>query len=594
MQLDRRFLAALAAVTLAAAPMSPAAIAQTAPTDRSQRGSQPEPSRPAFVETIEVNIVNVEVIVTDGGRSVVDLKREDFELYDDGKPIEISNFYAVTGGAAVPQGADETAEAEGARPDPLDRDSIIIVVDNTFIAPSERKQVFVALTRELEQLLGPSTQVMVVNKDHAIRIEQGFTSDRAAVEAALQSIAKRAGSSAMRRASERAILRDIALGGAALQESDGGDSQGFGPQEIGAVDAVMTLNQVSAYASESFQDVRRSVQTLRSFFNSLSGLPGRKSVLYVSDGFPLRPGEFLFKAWFDKYAVYANDAGVSSAEDAADAFDSTQEVIELVADASSNRIAFYTISSGATPAASSASPRNAGFRDITQVAAESVAPDLQGLLLLARSTGGHASTELASLNGLVTRLHEDLSSYYSLGYASPHGGDGKVHRVEVRVKRPGVRVRYLDTYRDKSSDQRMGDRTLSSLFLESGANPLEVRVEVGGAQRDKKNLWVVPIEVKLPVAKVALVPEQSSHVGSISLFIVVRDPEGRISDPRKVQLPVRIPNENFASSITGMAAYATNLLVRSGEQVVGVGVRDDLTEVGSTVNVKLNVGKQRG
>jgi hypothetical protein len=219
-----------------------------------------------------------------------------------------------------------------------------------------------------------------------------------------------------------------------------------------------------------------------------------------------------------------------------------------------------------------------------------VAPDLQGLMLLARSTGGDAAAEVASVDNLVLQLTDDLTSYYSLGYASPHGGDGKVHKVEVKVKRPGVRVRYLETYRDKNSDQRMGDRTLSALLLESGANPLEVRVEVKDAQRDKKDTWVVPIEVRLPIAKVALVPEATSHVGSLSVFIVVRDEEGRVSDPTKVHLPVNIPNAQFASSMTGEAAYATNIRMRSGEQTLGVGVRDDLSEIGSTVNVKLNPG----
>jgi VWFA-related protein len=548
---------------------------------------EPTPPAPTFFETVDVNVINVEVIVTDGGKPVRGLGRDDFELYDDGKPIEITNFYAVDEATAEATPGEE----DGVGRDPLDRDSIIIVVDNTFIAPGERKQVFLALERELERLLTAGAQVMVVNKDRTIKIEQGFTSDRVAIETALAAIAKHGGTSAMRRSTERAILRDIAIGTRALSDSDAGDTASFGGElDVGVADAVMTLNQVAAYASETFQDVRRSVQTLRAFFNSLSGLPGRKSVLYVSDGLPLRPAEFLYRAWFDKYSVYSSEAGVSNPEEAADGYDTTQEVIELVADASSNRIAFYTVSSGTTPASSSASPRNAGFRDVTRIAAEMVAPDLQGLMLLARSTGGDAAAEVASVDNLVLQLTDDLTSYYSLGYASPHGGDGKVHKVEVKVKRPGVRVRYLETYRDKNSDQRMGDRTLSALLLESGANPLEVRVEVKDAQRDKKDTWVVPIEVRLPIAKVALVPEATSHVGSLSVFIVVRDEEGRVSDPTKVHLPVNIPNAQFASSMTGEAAYATNIRMRSGEQTLGVGVRDDLSEIGSTVNVKLNPG----
>ena len=51
-----------------------------------------------FYETVEVNVVNVEVYVTDKkGNPVTGLTRDDFEILEDGEPIEISNFYAGQG-----------------------------------------------------------------------------------------------------------------------------------------------------------------------------------------------------------------------------------------------------------------------------------------------------------------------------------------------------------------------------------------------------------------------------------------------------------------------------------------------------------------
>ena len=53
-----------------------------------------------FVGRVEVNVVNVEVYVTDkDGHPVTGLTREDFELYEDGERVEITNFFAVEDGA---------------------------------------------------------------------------------------------------------------------------------------------------------------------------------------------------------------------------------------------------------------------------------------------------------------------------------------------------------------------------------------------------------------------------------------------------------------------------------------------------------------
>src|SRR5688572_25929801 len=59
----------------------------------------PENPEPTFFESIDVNVVNVEVYVTDKqGRRVQGLTRDDFQVLEDGKPVEITNFYAVSGG----------------------------------------------------------------------------------------------------------------------------------------------------------------------------------------------------------------------------------------------------------------------------------------------------------------------------------------------------------------------------------------------------------------------------------------------------------------------------------------------------------------
>jgi VWFA-related protein len=578
----------------APAPASEPAEEEVAAPAEAPAEAPPQGQRPVFLDRIDVNLVNVEVMVSDGGKPVTGLTRDDFEVYDDGERVEITNFYAVESGlrsAAAPAGLEE-ADAAGATL-PRERSFVVVLVDNAFISPPQRSQVFAGLRKQLDSLLFEGSRVMVVNKDRTIQIEQRFTSDRTKVEEAIERIAKTASQSNMTVAGERIVLRQIETGAAPTSENAQaiGSGGSLGAPDVAEVDAQVTMSGAHAHASAVFQNVRRSTHAIRAFLNSLAGLPGRKAILYVSDGLPLRPGELVFRYWFQKYgAVYADLVNVFSVEEAVAEYDTSEELVDLVADAATNRVAFYPIASGLTPALQAVSARNAGDVITGSFAIENQAPATHGLRLLARATGGAVSTEVANFESLLEQMRTDLNSFYSLGFNSPHEGDGKVHKVRVVVDRPGVQVRFLDTYRDKDPDQRMEDMTLSALLMDEGTNPLQAWVELGETESDGKR-FVLPLQIKFPLGKLALVPEEKVHRGSVSIFVVVRDDEGRISDPQKIPLPVSIPNENILAAMSSAAAYATKIRLRSGDQTIGIGVRDDLANLSSTLNVKVNVGR---
>ena len=78
-----------------------------------------------FFETVDVNVVNVEVYVTDKkGEPITGLKAEDFEILEDKREVEITNFYATREGRPVLPTRVEVpvpgpgVEVEPARPDP--------------------------------------------------------------------------------------------------------------------------------------------------------------------------------------------------------------------------------------------------------------------------------------------------------------------------------------------------------------------------------------------------------------------------------------------------------------------------------------------
>src|SRR5262245_46865808 len=95
----RRILTAgfAAAVLTAGALVAGAAGARPADqTPDAKKTGQAPAQDESFGEIVNVSVVNVDVFVTDEkGNRINDLKREDFEVYEDKRPVAITNFYAV-------------------------------------------------------------------------------------------------------------------------------------------------------------------------------------------------------------------------------------------------------------------------------------------------------------------------------------------------------------------------------------------------------------------------------------------------------------------------------------------------------------------
>ena len=78
-----------------------------------------------FIDTVDVSLINVEVRATSkDGTPVADLTVDDFEIFDDGQPMEITNFYRVASGRRIMPETPQPAAAsdiEGLKPDESDR-----------------------------------------------------------------------------------------------------------------------------------------------------------------------------------------------------------------------------------------------------------------------------------------------------------------------------------------------------------------------------------------------------------------------------------------------------------------------------------------
>ena len=544
------------------------------PTSRAtaQEG-QPE----IFLDVVEVDVVNIEVVVTDGkGQPIRGLGMEDFEIYEDGERMELTNFYAIQGGSR--QGQEEGAPTAGAA-ELLPKEqqlSLAIVLDSANLRPTHRKRILEELDAHLDAILRPGDQVLVAALRPDVQVLQNFTSDTYAVRAALGEEAGRASGRGDLERQRSSILQAISN----LNGADTDERANYTPENA----ARDVLTDIRGFAEQANYATRGTFASLRQIAGSLSGLPGRRAVLLVSEELSTSPATGLLNEWYAQFSRYVD--GLENPQQLANQWDIRDELQRAGREAAADRVTFYTLHAGG--GAAGLPGADAGQLSLAGDSGRALA-DREALTYLAYVTGGTAVTN-ANTSLLMDRVAADYRDYYSLGYSSPKSGDDAYHRIEVKVPGRDLRLRHTTGYQAKTAQQRMADRTLSALIFDVADNPLEIRVELQPETRDKQRI-ILPLLVRVPIANLVLVPHEDKHVGRISIVVAVRDAEGRVSEPQRIDVPMEIRNDQLLEAMSKDAGRAINLQVRKGEAKLAVGVRDEVAGVESTLNLNISVGQ---
>ncbi len=571
MKSSRRILTSCLLLVLLGGLAGLPAHAQAAPAKPTPPAS---PAQDNFVESVNVSVVNVDVYVTDkSGQRIKGLTKDDFEITENGKAVTISNFYAVEGGKTTLIG-DEPPPPPAATPGPPGRKveepqlpedqrlRLIVYIDNFNLRPFNRNRVMRELRVFLSQNVKKGDQVMLVTYDRSTHVRQTFTSDTDLVNSALLDIEKISAQGVHADSERRDALRQI--------EDSRSSSEAEGIAR--------------SYAESQFNDLSFSIDALKDLVASLAGMPGRKAILYVSDGLQMIAGQDVFYAVQGKYAEQSTGLTTSVQ------YDASRRFTELANQANANRVTFYTIDAAGLRVYSSISAENqtAGsgiYIDSVQIS------NLQApLQMLAEKTGGVAIINRNEVLPALNKVADDFGSYYSLGYAPTHYGDGRYYKIDVKVKKKGLVVRHREGYRDKSFESRMTDGTLAVLNFPFQDNKFGLELDFGQPTPREDGLFLVPVVVKIPLSKLTLVPREQTEEARVRLYIAAMDNEGGVSDVQQVPLPISIPAADVKSAMGKHYAYSVNLLMRRGDQKVAVGVRDDVAGESSFVSRSLRVG----
>jgi VWFA-related protein len=566
-----------------------------------------------FFDTVEVRVVNVEVLVTDKeGNPITDLTQDEFEVFEDGTPIEITNFFEVEGRQVKRQGQEASGESDLVAEQlfyapETRRLSLILFIDNLNMRPENRNAVFLEVANYLRERLDPRDRVMVVSLGRQLEVIQPFTNDPGLLLRTLDELEMRTGDFLALETEQRSILRQIQA--ASLPPNplnSGGNVLMTGNWEAAQLIAERLSREVERLAEVRLQRVRGTVAALEEFSNSLSGMRGRKAVLYVSDGLPLRPADAPAQAWLNKFGDWVQAQNATQARSAlldmsaivgGPRYDAGKEFETLVDRASANGVVFYPLSNARNIVRSGISAEFQGAGTVTGrgaysndvVALETMS--LEGSLLqMADGTGGVAFTRTPNVEGLLDNVARDFDSFYSLGYSPPHD-DGEIHEIEVRVRRKGLKVRHVGAHRERSPVDHLEDLTLSALHFGLEDNALEVELDPGVSNPVKGKRFQLEVMIKVPFRNLLLLPSDEHHVGQLTMIVAVRDEKsGGVSQPQQIEVPLQVPNGDVLEVLQQSAAYPLQLELEGGRKRISIGVRDNLARVDSTVNLEVAVG----
>jgi VWFA-related protein len=375
--------------------------------------SQSTPPRTGdAVIRVSVDLVEVDALVTDSkGRHVPDLKPEDFTILEDGKPQKIKQFSFVNpapdrGGAQLTAFTPETSTAPARTPrrDDVHR-TIVLMVDNLHTHSEGIVQLAPVLRKFADEQVQPGDLVSVMGTKSGMGLYESFTSDRRQLDAAIGKVLAITGDNRPQETSEHA-------------EQDG-----------------------TNYFSELY--LKMAMNALRRVIVAMKDIPGKKTIMFFSDGVLLQPPGKL--------------------DDSATAFRMSDETKQLTALANRYGVVLDTFDPGGLQTPMSLTrpmggmpsrlqmnlapgshmgglPTNAPMQQRADAMALNEVP-----AFLARETGGVAIKNTNDVGRALGQAMDEMTGYYLIAY-QPANRTDKEHRIQVKVNRRDLRVRSRKGY----------------------------------------------------------------------------------------------------------------------------------------------------
>jgi VWFA-related protein len=509
-----------------------------------QTPAQPAPQAPVF--RANTRLVQVNVVVHDKrGQPIADLKKEDFTLLEEGRPQQIAFFAMNDANASTPPAAPLPAHiftnAIGSRAGvPTGVTVILLDLVNTGFVDQQRARDSV---RTFLQQIQPQDRIAIYTLGRrGLALVHDYTTDSASLVARLRDVHGELSSTLSASSldpDEQQDLRDMGLDGVAEAEQRAAD----------------------------FFTTNRVVNTLTAFeaiAHHLSGIPGRKSLVWVSGGIPLQIG---FDEMPEAGGTFSNrDRRIFTPE-----MDSAARALN------ESGIAVYPVDArGLLPPVNfSVSARRAPPKMPTLAQANA---NIDTMLQLANRTGGRAAFNTNDLSRAIRRAVDDGRVTYTLGYYSTDDRqDGKFRGIKVTVDRPNVDVRARKGYfamrpADRSAAAR--DRELRGAVwspLDATELPFDARVDLLADPPGTVNVFI-----QIKAGAVAFTREADRWKDTLEAVFVERDARDRVLGGSEIEtLPLALTDDRFRQATQQGLIFQHRVRRQPSAAVLRIVLRDD-------------------
>jgi VWFA-related protein len=406
----------------------------------SRLAAQAEQQPPATFKS-EVGVIEINAVVTDAaGNFVRDLAKEDFQVYEDGRQRSFAFFSLVD----IPVLSPARAAARGPEPDVRtvaeNRNGrvYVLVLDDLHTAPHRTALLKAAARRFIEQYFYPGDLAAIVRTGPGPAAGQELTNSRRLLLAAIDRFQGQ-------------------------QIDSAADGRLETARRLGSLDDRPNDRLDDPNDAERSFNARRTLNALRDTAAWMAGINGRrKSVIFFSEGID-----------YDINDVF-NSRGASSV---------LMDARDSIGSATRSNVSIYSIDPRGLAGLSDEfigliEPQTSTRVGREQLGTQGIERDLRvaqdSLRMLAEETGGLAVVNSNDFAAGFERIVRDNSSYYVLGYYSQADSKGgKFHKVDVRVRRPGLTVRARRGYvtsDSKTSGRESPQNSSASAVLRDALN----------------------------------------------------------------------------------------------------------------------------
>ncbi|MGA2984863.1 MAG: VWA domain-containing protein [Terriglobia bacterium] len=540
----------------------------------------------------ETHVVLVNVVVKDKhGKPVNDLSRDDFVLLDNNQEQKIALFALED--ASVQ--ATALSRAPGRltftnRPGSSAPAVTVFLFDelNTSLTDQElAKKDFLRYLRELPA----DSRVFFFVLGDSLALLHDFSQDMASLLAALEKHSNRVNPEVTAATAPPASANSLTGGVANTAQWDS---------------FIRSSNQPYIDYSKTVR-ATRTAEALQTIAGHMQGIPGRKTLIWISGGFPIqlglrsgrsdipqgnpnnRPSSLPSGRGGGGSGAGAGRGGGGSGGSAPSNSNTStpqlpgtdrsfeSDVERAIRALNEADVAVYPVDARGvtTPAPFQANRSSIGKRN--QPPKTAAPPDFnyETLETLAEETGGLAFHHINDLNIAIQEAASDARVIYSLAFYPPAGSlDGSYHRLELTVKRPGVKLRYRPGY------VAARDTAVAPPLAEAIANPIAL-AGIGFSVHLDPMEGGYKASITIDPRNITLQPKDGRWIGSLQFLVVV----GKVE--QLTTIPLNLPEATFHQIQDKGLILGARVKTPPGTTGFSLGFRDIPSGIVGTLHVEL-------